>query len=116
MSFSSILNGIGRGTNAVVSGVAQGFEVLFGSAAAKQFGSASAALLKSAIGAIVVKVVEDLQNTDLSSSAKRDSAIAQVLALAAQEGITVLESEARMLIEIAVPLVKSKVTATAAHA
>ncbi|HEY0797432.1 MAG TPA: phage holin, LLH family [Acidisarcina sp.] len=114
MSFSSIFKGIGHGLKVVVVGVAHGFVGLFGSDAAKQFATASLALLKSAIGAIVMKVVTDLANGDLSSSAKREQALAEILALAAAQGISVAESEARMLIEIAVQFVKGKFNVTPA--
>jgi len=114
MSFSSIFKGIGHGIKVAVVGVAHGFVALFGSDAAKQFASASLALLKSAIGAIVMQVVTELGSGDLSSSAKREEALTQILALAAAKGISVAESEARMLIEIAVQFVKGKFNVTPA--
>lgn len=114
MSFSSIFKGIGHGIKVAVVGVAHGFVALFGSDVAKQFASASIALLKSAVGAIVMQVVTELANGDLSSSAKREEALAQILALAASKGIAVAESEARMLIEIAVQFVKGKFTVSPA--
>jgi hypothetical protein len=114
MSFSSVFKGIGHGIKVVVVGVAHTFVDLFGSAAAQQFAGASLALMKSAIGAIVTKVVGELATTDLSSSEKREEAVVQILAFAGQEGIAVAESEVRMLIEIAVQFVKGKLSTTAA--
>ncbi|HEY0759708.1 MAG TPA: phage holin, LLH family [Acidisarcina sp.] len=114
MSFSSVFKGIGHGIKVVFAGAAHGFVALFGSDVAKQFAAASIALLKSAIGAIVTKVVGELATSDLSSNAKREEAVVQILAFAAQQGITVAESEVRMLIEIAVQFVKGKLTVTPA--
>ena len=114
MSFGSVLKSIGHGVKVAVIGVAHGFVALFGSTVAKQFATASIALLKSAIGTIVTQVVEDLANGDLSSGAKREAAVVQILALAAQQGIAVAESEVRMLIEIAVQFVKGKFTVATA--
>lgn len=114
MSFRSVFKGIGHGIKVVVVGVAHGFVALFGSAAAKQFAAASLALLKSAIGVIVAQVVTTLSTSDLSSNAKREEAVVQILAAAGKEGIVVAESEVRMLIEIAVQFVKGKLTVSAA--
>lgn len=114
MSLTTVFKGIGHGIKVVAVGVAHGFTALFGSDVAKQFASASIALLKSAIGVIVTKVVTELASGDLSSSAKREQAVTQVLALAATEGISVAESEVRLLIEVAVQFVKGKFTVAAA--
>jgi len=109
MSLASTLKTIGSDIKKVAIIVADAFAKLFGTEAAQQFAQASLALLKSAIGGIVTKVVEDMQNTSLDSNAKREQAVVQILSIAAQEGIVVAESEVRLLIELAVQFVKGKV-------
>lgn len=109
MSLSEALSKIGAGIKKVAVTIAKDFEALFGTAAAEQFAQASIALLKSAVGTIVTQVVDDMENTTLDSTAKRETAVAQILEIAAKAGISVAESEVRLLIELAVTFVKGKV-------
>lgn len=110
MGFTETLKKIGHDVKAVAITIKKGFIALFGAPAAHQFAQASLALLKSAIGQIVTKVVEDMANTSLDSTAKREGAVTEILSIAAQQGIIVAESEVRLLIEVAVQFVTGKIT------
>ena len=108
MSISSVFKSVGYGIKTAVKYVETRFVALFGQDTANQFVSDSYALLQSAIGKIVSQVVTDLNNTTLSSSAKRETAVKEVLELANQQAIQVAESDVRLLIELAVQFVEGR--------
>ena len=108
MSIVDVFKKIGHGIKVVATTIAHGFVSLFGSEAAKKFVEASSSLLQSAVGQIVLKVVEDMQATDLDTNAKREAAVVEIMKIASEQAITVAESEVRLLIELAVQFVKGR--------
>ena len=106
MNVSSVFKSIGREVKTAVKHIKAGFIALFGEDAANNFVKDSYALLQSAAGKIVCQVVNELNDTSLDSSAKREGAVKQVLELARQQAIQIAESEVRLLVELAVQFVK----------
>ncbi|HUO60895.1 MAG TPA: phage holin, LLH family [Candidatus Acidoferrales bacterium] len=108
MSMSSVFKSIGHGVKTAAKYVEGRFVALFGEDAAKKFVQDSYTLLQSAVGKIVSQVVKDLNDTALDSAGKRETAVKQVLEMARQQGIQIVESEVRLLIELAVQFVQGK--------
>jgi hypothetical protein len=110
MTFADKLKALGKDVKNVALNIEKGFVALFGADVAKQFATASLAILKTALGQIVTQVVQDMSSSTLDSTSKREQAVVQILAIAGQQGIIVAESEVRLLIEIAVQFVEGKVS------
>jgi hypothetical protein len=106
MSIASLFRSVGHGVKVAVKFIATGFIRMFGNEAAKRFVQDSYSLLQSAIGRIVLEVVQELSATQFENGAKREAAVNKVLAVAREQAITVAESEVRLLVELAVQFVK----------
>jgi citrate lyase gamma subunit len=91
--------------------VANIFVAIFGKAVADQFGAAVKAIVKTDVGKLAVDAVNVIENSSptLGSTAKRDAAVAILLKDAAGLGITLAESVANLLIEIAVQYISGAI-------
>ena len=91
--------------------VASIFVAIFGKAVADQFGSTVKAIIKTDIGKLAVDAVRVIEASSptLGSTAKRDAAVALLLADASKLGITLVQSVANLLIEIAVQYISGAV-------
>lgn len=89
------------------------FVRIFGQAVANQFAATVKAIVKTDLGALAVDIVNVIEASSptLGSTQKRDAAVAQLVADASSKGITLAESVANLLIEIAVAYVKGSVIA-----
>src|ERR1035437_5076570 len=112
MSLTTILNTIGHDIKAVAIKIKDGFVKIFGAQAAHDFGQASLALLKSALGQIVVAEVSTLAGVGtLTGVQKAAQAQANILKQAESVGISTSKSIVNMLIELAVQFVSGNLTA-----
>ena len=111
---AGIVEKVEQGIKAIAGHIRDAFVVLFGAAEAKQFAQSAEALLKSAFGPVVVKIVSDLNLTTLTNEQKRAQAVADVGAAAKAAGKTLGESLINLLVELAVSEVKGNLGALAA--
>lgn len=101
------------GIKVVAVHVSDGFKALFGAQAAKDFGTASLEILKSAAGQIVMGAVSALMNVEsMDGAAKRAAAFTSSVSALESQGISlgkqIATSEINMLIELAVNSLKGK--------
>lgn len=85
------------------------FVAVFGSDAAAKFAEAAKAMLKSAFGSIVIAVVQELDEANLSSAEKREEAVKRIALSAIEQGLNVKESFIRLMVEIAVQRLRGAV-------
>lgn len=114
----SFFGKIGHFFASVGKGIAHGFEKLFGSKVAHDFAHAAAELLKSKLGTIVLDAVDAVESLSptLGSEEKRKAAFSKILSDATAAGISTSTSIVNMLIEIAVNMLKGKITDVPAEA
>lgn len=85
------------------------FVKLVGKDAAKKFGQASLALLKSAEGKIVLDAVEAVQTLSTDGAGKRAAAFTQIVSDLKSQGLSLGNSEINLLIEVAVQFLKGAI-------
>lgn len=86
--------------------VSTAFVIVFGEQAAKLFAKAAKSMLKTALGAIAMAVVSELEFENLTNNEKREEAVKRIIARAKGEGVAFKTSLVRQLIEIAVERLK----------
>ncbi len=99
---------IGRAFKTAAVFVGRTFVKLFGSDVARQFAAVAEDLLKSQLGRIVWKIVNELAAQQMSNAGKRIEALRRIGVEAKRAGLDVKESLIAMLIEIAVQRVKGE--------
>lgn len=107
----SFITKIGHVFKVIAKGIAHGFVALVGSDVAKAFVNAAKGILKTPIGQLALDAVTAIESLSPTASNhdKRAAAFAKLTADALTAGLTVSESMANLLLEVAVSVVKGKI-------